>query len=118
MLVFLVSSLCSLVLAQEIKAKEVSKEEIIAIATQAVKDKEANVKLEEVQIIYDQDNKLWQEHIGKMTELDKSPNFGLFKKGFLKNYKTIYFDFKDPLPDIWVFIDKDTGEVLEVYRLQ
>ena len=71
-----------------------------------------------MQIIYDQDNKLWQEHIGKMTELDKSPNFGLFKKGFLKNYKTIYFDFKDPLPDIWVFIDKDTGEVLEVYRLQ
>jgi hypothetical protein len=33
----------------------------------------------------------------------------------MKNYRTVYFDFKEPVPDIWVFVDKDTGEVLEVF---
>lgn len=110
--------LYSLGFAQDAAEEEMPKEEIIAVATQAVKDTDANIKLEEVQIIYDENNKLWEERIGKMTELNSSPNFGIFKKGFVKNYRTVYFDFKEPLPDIWVFIDKDTGEVLEVYKVK
>jgi hypothetical protein len=100
-------------LAQNEPAKELSKEQIVSIATMAVTAK--GIKIDEVQIIYDDGNKLWEEQTGKMTELVNSPNFGIFKKGFMSNYRTVYFDFKDPLPDIWVFIDKDTGEVLEVY---
>lgn len=111
--------LCSLGFAQDVVGKkEMSEKEVIAIATAAVQNQEKNIKLEEVQIIYDQDNKLWTEHIGRITELNTSPNFGIFKRGFLKNYRTVYFDFKEPMPDIWVFIDKDTGEVLEVYRVK
>lgn len=102
--------------AQGVEEKASPKEEIIAIAKGAVEGE--GIKLDDVQIIYDEDNKLWQEHIGKMTELVNSPNFGIKKKGFLKNYRIVYFDFKEPLPDIWVFIDKDTGEVLEVYKVK
>lgn len=96
--------------------KSVSKEKVIAIATEAVKAK--GVKIEGVNIIYDEGGKLWSEQIGKMGYEDKDPNHGILKKGFLKNYRVIYFDFKEELPDIWVFVDKDTGEVLEVYKLK
>jgi len=96
--------------------REMSKEEILAIATAEVKAKGVNI--EGAEVVYDEGNRLWAEAIGKMTVADDSPNFGILKKGFLQNYRTIYFDFKEPLKDIWVFIDKDTGEVLEVYTEQ
>lgn len=99
---------------QEEVSKEASKEEIIAIATAAVKGE--GITLDDVAIIYDDGNKLWEENIGKITVLNNAPNYGILKKGFLKNYRTVYFDFKEPLKDIWVFVDKDSGEVLEVYR--
>jgi hypothetical protein len=91
-------------------------EKIVEIATMAVKAK--GVQLDEVNIIYDEGNKLWSEKLGVLTELDTNPNHGVLKRGFLKNYYTVYFDFKEPLKDIWVFIDKDTGEVFEVYAEQ
>jgi len=93
--------------------KELSKDELIAVATEEVKSK--GIDVEGVTVVYDEGNKLWAETLGKATVQDESPNYGILKKGFLKNYRTVYFDFKEPLPDIWVFIDKDTGEVLEVY---
>lgn len=102
-----------LVYAQDSQAKELTKEEILSIATVTIKQEGIDIK--EVNIIYDDGNKLWSEEIGSISELDNSPNYGILKKGFLKNYRTVYFDFKEPLPDMWVFIDKDTGEVLEVY---
>jgi hypothetical protein len=27
----------------------------------------------------------------------------------------VYFDYKEPLPDVWVFVDKDSGDVLTVH---
>ena len=95
---------------------EISREEVMVIATNAVKAK--GLDLTDVEIIYDDGNKLWDEQIGKYTELMSSPNFGIFKSGFMKNYRTVYFDFNEPLPDIWVFIDIDTGEILEVFTQQ
>lgn len=92
----------------------VSKEKVLAIATAAVQGE--GVKLDEVSIIYDEDGQLWSERIGKVVGVDNSPNHGVLKRGFLKNYKIVYFDFKEPIKDIWVFVDKDTGEVLEVYK--
>jgi len=106
--------LFSLAQAEETTGAGISKERIVAVATAAVKGK--GFKLDEVQVIYDDGNALWNEQVGKMTELTNSPNFGIFHKGFMNNYRTVYFDFKEPLPDIWVFVDKDTGEVLEVYQ--
>lgn len=103
-------------IAEASEKKEFMKEQIVAIATAEVKAK--GFKLDEVQIIYDDGNKLWDEQIGRLTELSDSPNFGIFKKGFMSNYRTVYFDFKEPLPDLWVFVDKDTGEVLEVYQMR
>jgi hypothetical protein len=94
--------------------KDFPKQKIIAIATKAVKD--AGISINEVDIIYDEGGKLWSEKIGSIAVQDKSPNYGILKKGFMKNYRIVYFDFKEPIKDVWVFVDKDTGEVLTVYR--
>lgn len=88
-------------------------DKIKAIAVKAVDEK--GIKLDEADIIYDEGNKLFVERLGLADIEDKTPNYGILKRGFLKNYCTVYFDFKEPLEDVWVFVDKDTGEVLEVY---
>jgi hypothetical protein len=93
---------------------DLPKEKIIAIAAAAVK--EAGIVVEGVDIIYDEDGKLWDEKTGFLAGEDKSPNHGILRRGFLKNYKIVYFDFKEPIKDVWVFIDKDSGEVFEVYK--
>ncbi len=95
-------------------AEDKTKDEVIAIATEALK--ENNIELKEVEIVYDEGGILWDRKIGYLAGEDKSPNHGVLRKGFLKNYKIILFDFKEPLTDVWVFIDKDTGEVLDVYK--
>ncbi len=101
---------------QVAEQKELSKEKVLEIATAAVKEK--GMDLTEVNIVYDDGNKLWEEKIGAATAPDESPNRGVMRRGFLKNYKTVFFDFKEPVKDVWVFIDKDTGEVFEVYQEQ
>jgi hypothetical protein len=93
---------------------DLPKEKVIAIATAAAK--EAGVVAEEADIIYDEGGKLWDEKTGFLVGEDKSPNHGILRKGFLKNYKIVYFDFKEPVKDVWVFVDKDTGDVLTVYK--
>lgn len=95
---------------------DLSKEKIIAVATTAVK--EAGIIIEGADVIYDEDGKLWDEKIGFLVGEDQSPNYGILRRGFLKNYKIVYFNFKEPVKDVWVFIDKDTGEVFEVYKEQ
>lgn len=93
---------------------DLPKEKIIAIATTAAK--EAGIVAEEADIIYDEGGKLWDEKTGFLAGEDKSPNHGILRKGFLKNYFIVCFDFKEPEKDVWVFVDKDTGEVLTVYK--
>lgn len=94
--------------------KDFPQDKIIEIATIAVKD--AGITLDEVNIIYDEGGKLWSEKTGFLMDEDKSPNHGILRNGFLKNYRIVYFDFKEPIKDVWVFIDRDTGEVLTVYK--
>ncbi|MBU1726937.1 MAG: hypothetical protein KJ880_04850 [Candidatus Omnitrophica bacterium] len=93
-------------------AQEVTADKIKEVAIAAVKAKGINI--EEAVVIYDDGNKLMEEHFG-IVQVEE-PNHGILKRGFMKNYRTVYFDFKEPIKDIWVFIDKDTGEVLEVYQ--
>lgn len=94
--------------------REISKDQVIAIATEAVKGQ--GFSIEEADIIYDEGGKLWSEKIGVIEGEDTSPNHGILVKGFLKNYRVVFFDVKEPLPDVWVFVDKDTGDVLAVYK--
>jgi len=114
--VFLVLGLLFCLQPQFCLAKEVSKEEVIVIATDAVKAKGLDPQL--AQIIYDEEGKLWCETAGIVGFEDTSPNHGILKKGFLKNYKIVFFDFKEPVKDVWVFVDKDTGEILTVYQVE
>ena len=97
-------------------AQDKTKDEVIAIATEAVKGQ--NFVLEDVDIVYDEGGQLWEKKTGYLAGEDKSPNHGILRKGFLKNYMIVLFDFEEPLTDIWVFVDKDTGEVLDVYKEQ
>lgn len=104
--------------APEVKeaAKEISKEQVLAIATAAVQEK--GFKLDAASVIYDDGDKLWSQKVGVASIENTSPNHGILVKGFLKNYRIVYFDYKEPIKDVWVFIDKDSGEVLEVYQEQ
>lgn len=109
--VLMVFSFATFAFCQE---DEVPKEQIIAIATAAAE--EAGVAIEEAEIIYDEGGQLWDERTGFIVGEDESPNHGILRRGFLKNYRVVYYDFKQPLNDVWVFVDKDTGEVLAVYK--
>ncbi len=95
-------------------AGEISKEKVIAVASEAVIGK--GVVLKDVNIIYDKDGQLWSQRIGAAAISNESNNHGILVKGFLKNYRIVYFDFKEPLKDFWVFVDKDSGEVLAVVQ--
>ena len=92
--------------------KEFSKAEIKDIAIRTVKAK--GYDLEEAEIIYDSGNKMWTRKIGYLTQKIDDRNHGVLVQGFQKNYRTVYFDLKEPANDLWVFVDKDTGEVLAV----
>ncbi len=94
--------------------KEFTKEHLVGLATQAVKAK--GLDINEVDIIYDEGGKLWAQRLGTVRAENTSPNYGILKEGFLKNYRIVFFDFKEPLNDVWVFIDKDSGEVFAVYQ--
>ncbi len=94
--------------------KELTKYEIVEAASKALV--EDGFDLSDVEVIYDQNNKRWREKVNLMTDLINSPNFKLFERGFMKNYRAILYNFKNPSGEVWVFVDKDTGEVLEIYR--
>lgn len=106
----------SALFAQE--AKGLDEEQIKASATKVVQDK--GIILEEVDVIYDEENALWEERVMAVEEAPADPNKGNLPGGILaeKKYQVVYFDFSDEVPtkDIWVFVDKDTGEVITVYQ--
>jgi len=95
-------------------AEELPEEKIIEVATIAAREK--GFAIEEAVIVYDQNGERWCEVLGAAAVEDTSSNQGILKKGFLKNYRIVLFDFKEPVKDVWVFIDKDTTEILEVYQ--
>ena len=95
-------------------AADFTQDQIVSIATEEIKAKGFEIK--DVNIVYDVDGKLWSERLGTVGFEDENSNKGILKKGFLKNYKIVYFDYVKPLKDVWVFVDKDTGDVLTVYQ--
>ena len=99
-------------------AEEMSKDEIIDIAVDAVQDKD--IVLDDVSIIYDAENKSWSERVFAIEKLPADPNHGNLPHGMLTNkkYQAVWFDFKidAPTKDVWVFVDTDTGDVITVYQ--
>lgn len=97
------------------KDRQLKPEDIKAIAVSAVQKQ--GIVLKEVDVIYDEGGKIWLQRSGIAAIKNDSSNYGILKNGFLKNYRIVLFDFRDPVAkDVWVFIDKDTGDVLTVYK--
>ena len=94
--------------------KEMTKYQIVEAAAKALTAD--GFDLYGVEIIYDENNRMWRERVNKMTDLVNLPNFKLFERGFMKNYRAVLFNFKNPPGEVWVFVDKDTAEVFEIYR--
>ena len=95
-------------------AEEKAPDEVVAIAVEAVKAQ--GIDIQDAKIVYDEGGEMWSREVGYLAEEDMSPNHGILRRGFLKNYKVVMFDFEEPAADLWVFVDKDTGDVLEVAR--
>ena len=91
--------------------EELSKEQIIEIATKEAEKEGLN--LEWRTIIYDEGSKLWEEKV-KTINKEKVPRYEFLKE---KNYQAVLFVLKEGLKggDIWFFIDKVSGEVLTLY---
>ncbi len=98
--------------------KVLDEEQIKAIAVKAVQDRK--IVLEDVDVIYDEDNMLWEVRARAIEESPADPNKGNLPYGILveKKYQVVFFDFieESPTKDIWVFMDQDTGEVITVYQ--
>ena len=71
-------------------------------------------------IVYDPENNKWEERVAVVAKMPADPNHGKLPHGMLynKKYETVLFDFKEDATegDVWVFIDKDTGNVLTIYE--
>ncbi|MDI6606715.1 MAG: hypothetical protein QME65_06215 [Candidatus Omnitrophota bacterium] len=102
------------------EAAGISEEQIKAAAIKAVQEK--NIVFEEADIIYDEENALWDERVMVIEETPNDPNYGNLPGGVLaeKKYQAVFFDFPEEslTKDVWVFVDKDTGEVITVYQEQ
>lgn len=74
----------------------------------------------EAELIYDPSNQKWEERVAAIEALPSDPNHGNLPHGVLrsKKYETVLLDFQEDATeaDAWVFIDKDTGDVLAVYQ--
>ncbi|MBL7151267.1 MAG: hypothetical protein ISS32_00930 [Candidatus Omnitrophica bacterium] len=104
--------------AQVEVGKGLPEEQLKAVAIKAMQD--ADIVLEDVEIIYDEENALWEERVMMIEEMPSDPNHGNLPGGILveKKYQVVFFDFAEesPTKDVWVFVDQDTGEVITVYQ--
>lgn len=91
-------------------------------AIRAAKDAAQNmgIAVGEAEVIYDPDNKKWEERVAIIEKTPSDPNHGKLPHGILynKKYDTILLDFKEGAKDAdtWAFIDEDTGDVLTIYQ--
>jgi hypothetical protein len=87
-----------------------SKEEIIKIASEAVTKEVPEAA--EMNVVFDEGNKLWQEKAATLDE-EAASNYDFLKE---KNYQAVYFAPKDAEgAGIWAFIDNASGEVLMLF---
>lgn len=95
-------------------------EEAIRVAKEAASNK--GIMVGEAEAIYDPLNKRWEEKVAAIESMPSDPNYGKLPHGMLYNrkYETVLLNFKEGAKeaDAWVFIDKDTGDVLTIYQEQ
>lgn len=81
---------------------------------------DAGIIVEEAQLIYDPQNKRWEERVAAIEKDPADPNYGRLPHGMLydKKYETVLLDFKEGADnaDTWVFVDKDSGDVILIYE--
>ncbi len=118
----LILSFASLVFSQN---KELTKEQIIKIAIS--KSEEIGYNSEEMDIVYDENNKKIKEHLmnvgvtiyneetKKWDEVLPTTPEKEYPALAGKNYQSVYFGPKEMQKggDLWIFIDRDTGEVIK-----
>ncbi len=94
--------------------EELSQPEIIAAAVKALRNQD--FILSQVQVIYDRNNHLWRERLYKMPETIKKKIPKLSGKEFMKKYQAVFFGFTDPPGEVWVFVDRYSGRIFDIYR--
>jgi hypothetical protein len=107
----------ALSLAAFTAAAEITREDIMGKAKKALADK--GVAVVDCHILYDEQNKRWEEWGLYLERTPNDANHGLLPHGILasKKYQAVYFDFyDDSKKDAWVFVDLLTGDVLGIYE--
>jgi len=100
-----------------VQAVDLTQDEVISKAKGVLAQK--GVAVVDCNIVYDDSNKSWEEWGSYVARTPNDNNHGYLPKGVLENYKyqAVYFDFYDDAKkDIWVFVNAETGDVLEVYE--
>lgn len=100
-----------------VAAADIAKEDVIDKAKKALGDK--GVAVIDCDIVYDEQNKAWEEWGVYVENTPDDSNHGYLPQGILENkkYQAVYFDFReDAKEDIWVFVDPVTGDVLTIYE--
>lgn len=98
-------------------AAGMDKEAITASAKKALENK--GIALAECNIVYDENNKSWEEWGMYVEQTPNDKNHGYLPHGVLasKKYQAVYFDYiDDAKKDVWVFVDAETGDVLALYE--
>ena len=91
-------------------------------AEKAAKDAagKMGITVGEAKLIYDPENKKWEERVLTIEKTPADPNYGKLPKSVLynKKYDTVLLDFKEGAKDAdtWVFVDEETGDVLTIYQ--
>ena len=123
-----VASLVSILTGSVLAASGLPKQKIIEIAE--AKASELGYKLYAMKVIYDERNEMMKKHFGRdeLSEYNKQTKSWGFVKGHTpeedrpklkgRDYQGVFFG---PLQwtrggDVWVFIDRNTGEVIDVSR--
>lgn len=97
---------------------DTAEERAVMKAKEAAQNK--GIIVGEAQIVYDPSNKKWEERVVAIEQLPADPNHGMLPQGMLydKKYETVLLDFQEGATeaDTWIFLDKDTGDVLTIYQ--
>ncbi len=121
----LIGVLCFLSSLAFSQSGKLTKEQIIQIASS--KAKELGYKTEKMRITYDDGNKLNKKHFTREGESIWNEKTKKWDKVLLttvkeeypelngKHYQSVYFSPKKAMlgGDLWIFVDRDTGEVIK-----
>lgn len=95
-----------------------AQERAIMKAKEAAQDK--GIIVGDAELIYDSGSKKWEERVAAVESMPSDPNYGELPHGMLYNrkYEVVLLDFKEDAKeaDAWIFMDKDTGDVITVYQ--